>query len=136
MNYLLMTLGGVLLFAILILIGRKFSSRTERLIYTTILLCAGPFFIILTALGDNPALIPTEFMGFAIYGGFALLSLRFSHYFLALGWFLHPLWDFIVHQFGPENLMVPEWINFVCLGFDISLGIYIFFRISQWKKNA
>ncbi len=40
------------------------------------------------------------------------------------GWLLHVLWDALVHPLGVASY-APEGYRFVCLGFDVLVGVKI-----------
>ena len=47
--------------------------------------------------------------------------------FLAIGWAAHVLWDVGWH-FGESVAFVPSFYPPVCIGFDLVVAIYIFWR--------
>jgi hypothetical protein len=46
---------------------------------------------------------------------------------LALGWALHPLWDFVVHYIGPGTF-APWTYVIACISFDWVVAAYILIR--------
>lgn len=61
-------------------------------------------------IGDaNPSWIATEIVGVGIYGLLAVLGLRYSKWWLALGWMLHPLWDMWLHFSKSGSVFTPAW---------------------------
>jgi hypothetical protein len=43
-----------------------------------------------------------------VLGAMGLLGLRGSPYWIAAGWALHPIWDFVPHYLGPGHAFTPE----------------------------
>lgn len=68
-----------------------------------------------------------EFIGVVVYFLFAFLGVKKSMYFLAIGWAAHVLWDVGWH-FGDSAAFVPNFYPSVCIGFDLVIAIYIFWR--------
>ena len=77
--------------------------------------------------GDRQWLI-VELLGVAAYSTAALLALRYSALWLAVGWGLHPIWDLWVHWLGPGTHIVPAWYAIACLSFDLLVAGYIVMR--------
>jgi len=59
-----------------------------------------------------------ELAGTVLFGALALLGIRFSAYFLALGWVSHVAWDLLLH---PARIptYTPRWYPAACVGFDL-----------------
>jgi hypothetical protein len=55
-----------------------------------------------------------------------LYGWRGSPYWLALGYLLHPLWDFGVHHIGPGWTFAPPPYVIACISFDWVVAAYIF----------
>ena len=72
-----------------------------------------------------------EIAGAVAYTLPALAGLRGKPHWIAIGWFLHPLWDIILHYMGPGHHIVPGWYAWACVSFDVWVGAYILQR--NWK---
>jgi hypothetical protein len=97
-----------------------------------------------TALATGLFAAAGAYFGFAIVGpvsriwvliellqvvGFSALGLRGwkgSPKWLAIGWLLHPVWDFGVHHLGPGRGFAPLSYVFACITFDWVVAAYIF----------
>lgn len=75
--------------------------------------------------GEGAFWIVSELVGVAIYGTMALLGLRGSPWWLAAGWAAHPIWDIVLHYFGPGSSFAPESYAITCLSFDLLVAAYI-----------
>ena len=60
-----------------------------------------------------------------IYGLFYALALKHGILWLGLGWLLHPLWDLLLHLYGPGHHVVPQWYAWACLSFDAAVFGFI-----------
>ena len=70
-------------------------------------------------LGAGPIWAPVELVGGVVFGTMALLGLRGSPWWLAAGWAAHPIWDIVLHYFGPGGSFAPESYAIACLSFDL-----------------
>jgi hypothetical protein len=73
----------------------------------------------------SPIWITVEAVGVCIYSGFASLSRRYSNWWLAVGWLLHPVWDLGLHWFGAGARFTPTWYVLACVGFDLLVASYV-----------
>jgi hypothetical protein len=76
-----------------------------------------------------------EALGVVLYGSFAMLSLRYTEWWLALGWAVHPIWDIALHLFGGGSLFAPAWYAIQCISFDVVVALYIAFRCLRSGHN-
>jgi hypothetical protein len=60
------------------------------------------------------------------FGTLGLYGWRGSPYWLALGYLLHPLWDFGAHHIGPGWSFAPQPYVIACISFDWVVAAYIF----------
>jgi hypothetical protein len=44
---------------------------------------------------------------------------------LAAGWALHPLWDAVLHYFGPGSSFAPVSYTIPCIRFEMLVAVYI-----------
>ena len=58
---------------------------------------------------------------------FAVLGIKVSMWFLAIGWLLHGPWDFTVPNLEDTSHM-PSWYAGICLGYDLLFGAYFVIR--------
>jgi len=97
-----------------------------------------------TALATGLFAAAGAYFGFAIVGsvsriwvliellqviGFSAMGLRGwkdSPKWLALGWALHPIWDFVLHYLGPGRAFAPLAYSISCITFDWVVAAYIF----------
>ena len=106
-------------------------SRFTREIYGRTLLAiilfaaAGAYFgfAVLAAAGGLWTLL--ELVGVIVFGTMALLGLRDSPWWLVAGWALHPLWDVVLHYWGPGSSFASEPYAIACVTFDWMVAAYI-----------
>lgn len=65
----------------------------------------------------------------------AYFGIKKNIYFLAVGYFLHGIWDMVYHLFQNSNLIPPHYDLF-CLSIDFTMGFYLLLLKYQIKKNA
>jgi hypothetical protein len=122
MNFVTELLLGVALAFALIVIFRSVSFRDTVRLWAIALIVAAVIYVGFALMGGAPPpWLLLEVVGVIGYGAFALLALRFSIWWLVLGWFLHVAWDVLVH--APNPGFVPSWYPAVCVGFDVIIGI-------------
>ncbi len=76
-------------------------------------------------LGAGPIWAPVELVGGVVFGTMALLGLRGSPWWLAAGWAAHPIWDIVLHYFGPGSSFAPEPYVIACVSYDWLVAAYI-----------
>jgi hypothetical protein len=57
----------------------------------------------------------------ALFGILAFLGVRYSAYFLALGWVAHVAWDLLLHPVH-VSAYAPLWYPVACIGFDLAVA--------------
>lgn len=114
-------LSGAALAGALVVAARRWALNELR-VYAVGLLVAALVYGVAAAL-RQPSMLPVEWLGVALFGAFAFVSLHRSTV-LAAGWALHVAWDlsFPSHHSGA---LVPYWYPWLCVGFDLSLAVYI-----------
>lgn len=65
-----------------------------------------------------------ELAGVVLYAAIAWLGLRFSPWWLALGWVGHVGWDVGLHLDRPQSL-VGDWYPLLCVGFDLVVAGFV-----------
>jgi hypothetical protein len=112
---------------------RSKNYRAEKISYAIGLGVAAVIYVVFGFFSSSNGWILTEFVGLLIYLPFAVLGVRFSGWFLCLGWLLHVAWDLALHNRSLD--FVPSFYPAVCLGFDILVAVYIGYReIADSKK--
>ena len=106
------------------------NVNTEFLNYAIGLIIAALIYVGFAIWHMEYSWLPLEVGGVVIYGLLAYLGLRYSIWFLALGWASHVLWDIILHM-NDSIQFVPDWYPPVCLIFDLVLAGYIIYRLKS-----
>jgi hypothetical protein len=112
---------------------RAKSYRGEKISYAIGLGIAAVIYVVFGFFSSSTDWILTEFIGLLIYLPFAILGVRFSGWFLGFGWLLHIVWDLVLHN-QPLSF-VPDFYPSVCLGFDVLIAGYIFYREIKLKYD-
>jgi hypothetical protein len=128
--------GGVVLSLVAFLLSRFINDIVGRTLLATVLFAAaGAYF----GFAFNPTTprvwVFIELLQVIAFGTLGLYGWRGSPYWLALGYVLHPLWDFGVHHIGPGWTFAPLPYVFACITFDWVVAAYIFIAY-RWLHLA
>ncbi len=132
---LLEILFGIVIASILFYFGIKLYPKSHLSIWSTGLIIAAVIYCIFALIGKNYDWLSIEFLGVILYSIPALLSKKYSKYWLVLGWALHVLWDVVIHHNGHPGF-VPYWYPGVCIGFDLSIAGAIIWSIRKDKAES
>lgn len=69
------------------------------------------------------------------FGALGLAGWRGAAKWLALGWALHPIWDFGLHYIGPGDF-APWAYTIACLSFDWVVAAYIVVAYHVFRRGA
>ena len=119
-------IGGALLSLIAWLLSRFAGDLAGRTLLATVLFAAAGAYFGFALVGPVSRiwwLIELlQVVGFGVLG---LNGWKGSAKWLALGWALHPVWDFGVHHLGPGRSFAPRGYVFACITFDWVVAAYI-----------
>jgi len=127
---------GIVLSVIAFLLSRFVKDVVGRTLLATVLFAAaGAYF----GFAFNPTTprvwVLIELLQVLAFGTLGLYGWRGSPYWLALGYLLHPLWDFGVHHLGPGRSFAPLTYVIGCVSFDWVVAAYIFIAY-RWLHLA
>ena len=120
-------IGGFVLSLIAFVLARFVKDIAGRTLLATVLFAAaGAYFGF--AFNDYTARywVLIELLQIIAFGTLGLYGWRGSPYWLALGYALHPLWDFGVHHLGTGRTFAPLPYVIACISFDWAVAAYIF----------
>jgi hypothetical protein len=115
---------GVLLALLFIWFARTRGPRREPFIYSIGLIIAALFYVVFSVTGATTQWFMLELIGLVVFTIIAVLGLRVSLWFLALGWASHVSWDVLLHLVR-EQPFVPDWYPVACISFDLIVAGYI-----------
>ena len=123
-------LGGAVLASIAFLLSRFTTDIVGRSLLAIFLLAAAGAYFGFAIMGNTLLSVSQtwtllELVGVIVFGTVALLGLRGSVWWLVAAWALHPLWDVVLHYFGPGYSFAPETYAIACVGFDWVVAAYI-----------
>lgn len=119
-------IGALLLVVIAFLLSRFTREIVGRALLVILLFtAAGAYFGFVIMAGVGPIWLLVELVHIVIFGTMALLGLRGSPYWLAVGWALHPVWDIGLHFIGPGRSFAPFTYAIACVSFDLVVAVYI-----------
>lgn len=121
-------IGGALLSLFAFLLSRFTSDIVGRTLLATVLFAAAGAYLGFAVMAEAPRIwLLIELLQCIAFGVFGLYGWRGAAKWLALGWALHPLWDFGLHYFGPGTF-APWTYAIACISFDWVVAAYIFIR--------
>jgi hypothetical protein len=119
-------IAGVVVSLIAFVLSRFVKDIVGRTLLATILFAAAGAYCGF-AFNDYTARVwvLVELVQVVAFGTLGLYGWRGSPYWLALGYALHPLWDFGVHHLGPGRAFAPLTYVISCISFDWVVAAYI-----------
>ena len=122
-------IAGVVLSLIAFLLSRFVSEIAGRTLLATVLFtAAGAYFGFAVMAPVSRVWLLIELLQCIAFGVMGLIGWRGSAKWLALGWALHPVWDFGLHYLGPGHGIGPWTYAIACLSFDWVVAAYILIR--------
>ncbi|HEU4434152.1 MAG TPA: DUF6010 family protein [Pyrinomonadaceae bacterium] len=122
-------IGGAVLSLIAFLLSRFVSEIAGRTLLATVLFAAaGAYFGFAVVAPVSRIWLLIELLQCIAFGVIGLYGWRGPAKWLALGWALHPVWDFGMHYIGPGRGVGPWTYALACLTFDWVVAAYIFIR--------
>ncbi|MGW8221659.1 MAG: DUF6010 family protein [Syntrophobacteria bacterium] len=112
---------GVVLALLFIWFARTRGPQREPFIYSIGLIIAALFYVAFSVTGATTQWLMLELIGLVVFTIFAVLGLRVSLWFLALGWASHVSWDVLLHLIR-EQPFVPNWYPVACISFDLMVA--------------
>jgi hypothetical protein len=129
---------ALVLVIIAFLLSRFAGDIYGRALLAIMLMVAGGAYVGFAVAGNAGRLwLLAELVQAVILGAFALLGLRGSPYWLAVGWAIHPLWDVVLHYVGAGRAFAPETWTIPCASFDLLVAAYvaIVHRLGLTQRN-
>lgn len=119
-------IGGAVLSLIAFLLSKFASDIAGRtLLATGLFVAAGAYFGFAMVAPVPRIWLLIELLQVVVIGVFGLMGWKGSAKWLALGWALHPLWDFGVHHLGSGRSFAPTTYVFACITFDWVVAAYL-----------
>jgi hypothetical protein len=120
-------IGGAILALLAFLLSKFTKDIAGRTLLATMLFAAaGAYFGFAFTLGLTRIWVLIELLQCIAFGTLGLYGWRGSAKWLALGWLLHPVWDFPLHYLGPGRIYAPLPYVIFCISFDWVVAAYIF----------
>jgi len=125
--------GGAVLSLLAFLLSRFTREIVGRTLLATVLFAAaGAYLGFAFQEGVSRLWLLIELLQCIAFGTLGLIGWRGPAKWLALGWLLHPVWDFGLHYIGPGRSFAPWTYALVCISFDWVVAAYIFIA---YRKN-
>jgi hypothetical protein len=118
--------GGAVLSLIAFVLSKFTRDIGGRTLLATGLFAAAGAYFGFAVVARPPAIWGLlELLQCVAFGTLGLMGWKGSPKWLALGWALHPLWDFGVHHLGPGGSFAPLSYVFACITFDWVVAAYV-----------
>ena len=121
-------IGGVMLSLIAFLLSKFRKEIYGRTLLATVLFAAaGAYLGFAFAFAETMLRggVLLELLQCIAFGTLGLYGWRGNAKWLALGWALHPFWDFPLHYLGPGRTYAPWTYAVFCVSFDWVVAAYI-----------
>src|SRR5689334_25331498 len=119
-------IGGVVVSVIAFVLSRVVKEIVGRTLLATVLFAAAGAYFGFAFNETTPRIwLLIELLQIVAVGLLGLYGWRGSPYWLALGYALHPVWDFGVHHLGPGREFAPVAYVISCISFDWVIALYI-----------
>jgi Family of unknown function (DUF6010) len=119
-------IGGAVLSLIAFLLSKLASDVAGRTLLATVLFAAAGAYLGFAF--EQSLLRPwvlVELLQCVAFGTLGLYGWRGNAKWLALGWALHPFWDFPLHYVGPGRSFAPWTYAVACITLDWVVATYI-----------
>ena len=121
-------IGGAMLALIAFLLSKFWKEIAGRTLLATVLFAAAGAYLGFAFAFAETMLRPwvlVELLQCIAFGALGLYGWRGNAKWLALGWALHPFWDFPFHYLGPGRTYAPWSYAVFCVSFDWVVAIFI-----------
>ena len=126
---------GFALGAVFLLIARRAGGGERRVLAVGLIVAAVIYVGFALLNGAGGPLLALEAGGVGLYSLFAVLGLRGSAWWLALGWATHTVWDAGLHLLNDGTGFVPSWYAIACISFDLVVAFYVVLRLREWSDH-
>lgn len=93
-------------------------SRRPSVLFAAGLIVAAAIYVVFALLATNWRDVMVESGGLLLFTAIAVAGLRWSPWFLAIGWLGHVGWDLLLHPVQISGY-APWWYPALCIGFDL-----------------
>jgi hypothetical protein len=138
-------INGAIFAAIAVIVPAFLLSRFTRdiigrsVLVIFLFIAAGAYFGFATmgreVVDTQPIWTLIELAQVVVFGTMALLGLRGSPYWLAVGWALHPFWDFVVQYIGPGHPFTT-WTYAIACQFRLASCHLYRYRLWTWTSRG
>ena len=118
--------GGAVLSLLAFVLSRFTRDVVGRTLLATVLFAAAGAYFGFAVVGPVSRIwLLIELLQVIAFGVLGLTGWKGSAKWLALGWALHPIWDFVLHYIGPGRSFAPWPYAIACISFDWVVAAYI-----------
>jgi len=126
---------GAVLGLIVIALAHALRRYAAHLLFVVLLIAALVYVRFAIRADAGSGWILTEVAGVVVFGVMGWMGLRWSIWWLAAAWALHPVWDLGLHYFGSGTSFVdPLRYPIPCVSFDLIVAGYVAHLTSRLKS--
>jgi hypothetical protein len=130
-------IGGALLSLLAFVLSRFVKDVAGRTALATGLFAAAGAYFGFAIVGPVSRIwVLIELLQVVVFGAMGLHGWKGSAKWLAVGWALHPLWDFVLHYLGPGRSFAPLAYAISCITFDWVVAAYILIYYRGASRRA
>lgn len=130
-------IGGAVLSLLAFLLSRFTREIAGRTLLATVLFAAAGGYLGFAFKEDVPRIwLLLELLQCIAIGTLGLIGWRGSAKWLALGWAVHPVWDFGLHYLGPGRTFAPLTYTIACISFDWVVTAFILIHLAASRKAS
>jgi len=117
--------GGAVLALLAFVLSRFRDILGRTALVTGLFAAAGAYFGFAIIGSGSRIWVLIELLQVIAVGAMGLAGWKGSARWLALGWAVHPIWDFVLHYLGPGRAFTPLAYSISCITFDWVVAAYI-----------
>ena len=134
-------IGGAVLSLIAFLLSKFWKEIAGRTLLATFLFAAAGAYFGFAFASEGTVLrgwVLVEMLQCIAFGTLGLYGWRGNPKWLALGYALHPFWDFPLHYLGPGRSFAPWTYAVFCISFDwfVAAYILIYYRATNRQEQS
>lgn len=119
----------------LLLFSHRLNRQSQVKLLGRSLVVAATIYVLFALVWGDKVWLWIELMGVLVYLLFYVLAQKYGLIWLALGWLVHPVWDIVLHLYGPGQAVVPPWYAWACVSFDWAVVVYIVKQCQPLKND-
>lgn len=126
---------GVLLALAVGMLATVTGMERDRAYYPVVLIVTASYYALFAVLGDSTRALTVELLVVAGFLALALSGYRFSLWVVVAALAAHGVFD-LIHGMVITNPGLPPWWPAFCLAFDVTIAVYLAWRLVGGRPRA